>query len=170
MSPPLNQFCDINLTHPTNTAHLLPSFHTSFTSNWKRCSLANIILIHHLSHAYLPASSPNIIHHSRLTVYLHVPYSLDRDPLRIDVFVHFGLIDWGTEDNRRIYFCTCHVSFLLCYIVHVTNRPSVWSIVLRDQRSYMTNRKVTNSPDTCFKTMKFFRLCYYQDLCSVVEN
>jgi len=39
------QHCDKYLTHPTNSPkpHLLQSLHSSFTPNWKHCSLANPI-------------------------------------------------------------------------------------------------------------------------------
>jgi len=65
------------LTHPTNSPkpHPLLSFHSSFTPNLKHCSSTNAILIHPLLPTSLPVSTPNNIHHSRLTVYL--PDSLD---------------------------------------------------------------------------------------------
>jgi len=57
------------LTLPTNelTPLPLPSLHSSFTSNWKQCSLANPILIHRLPHTSFPVLTPNTIHHSHLT-------------------------------------------------------------------------------------------------------
>src|SRR6218665_853307 len=55
----------------------LPSLHNSFTPNSKHCSLANPILIHRHPHTSLPVSTPNTIHHSRLTVCLSD--SLDHD-------------------------------------------------------------------------------------------
>ena len=57
------QHCDIYLTLPMNSLKPLPlpSLHSSFTPNWKHCSLANPILIHHLPHTSLPVSTPNTI-------------------------------------------------------------------------------------------------------------
>src|SRR6218665_35374 len=55
--------------------HLLLSLHSSFTPNLKHCSSTNPILISPLPPTSLPVSTPNTIHHSRLTACL--PDSLD---------------------------------------------------------------------------------------------
>src|SRR6218665_1624740 len=49
-----------------------------FHSKLKHCSLVNPILIHRHPHTYLPVSTPNTIHHSRLTVCLPDSLGLDR--------------------------------------------------------------------------------------------
>src|SRR6218665_2904040 len=71
------QHCDNYLTHPTNSPkpHPLLSLHNSFTPNRKHFSSINPILSCPLLPVSLPVSTPNTIHHSRLTVYL--PDSLD---------------------------------------------------------------------------------------------
>src|SRR6218665_3497899 len=73
------QHCDNHRTHTTSSPkpkpHPLLSLHSSFTPNLKHCSSTNPILICPLLPTSLPGSTPNTIHHSRLTVYL--PDSLD---------------------------------------------------------------------------------------------
>jgi len=56
----------------------LSSLHSSFTPNWKHCSLANPILIHPLPHTSIPVSAPNTIQHRRLTVCLPDSLNFDR--------------------------------------------------------------------------------------------
>src|SRR6218665_1242934 len=67
----------IYLSHPSNSPrpHPFPSLHSSFTPNLKHCSSTNPILICPLLPTSLHVSTPNAIHHSRLTVCL--PDSLD---------------------------------------------------------------------------------------------
>ena len=62
---PLTTVVTVSLRHPPVTAH------SSFIPNLKHCSSTNPFL----SCPFLPVSTPNTIHHSRLTVYL--PDSLD---------------------------------------------------------------------------------------------
>src|SRR6218665_3846204 len=75
------QYCDNYLTLPTNSRkpHLLLSRHSSFTPNLhvKHCSSTNPILIHRLLPTSLPVSTPNTIHHSRLTVCLSLSVCLN---------------------------------------------------------------------------------------------
>ena len=86
-------------THPNFTSYHL-SIRSSFSSNWKCCSLANPILIHPLPHASLPVSTPNITHHSRLTACLTL-WILT--PLHFDfVLVKQMWINWIP---RPITFC-----------------------------------------------------------------
>jgi len=56
-------YYDKYLTHPTNSPkpHLLPSLHSSFTPNWKHCSLANPILIHPPPHTFLVEQSSRLL-------------------------------------------------------------------------------------------------------------
>src|SRR6218665_1756916 len=67
-----HQHCNNYLTHTMNSPkpHPLLSLHSCFTSNLKHCSSTNPILICPLLPTSLPVSTPNTIHHSRLTVCL----------------------------------------------------------------------------------------------------
>jgi len=82
--------CCFRISYTTNSPkpHLLLSLHSSFTPNWKHCSLANPILIHPLLPTSLPVSTPNTMHQSHLTVCL--PDSLDqrRSPLAASPIPH----------------------------------------------------------------------------------
>src|SRR6218665_356936 len=89
------QHCDNYLTHPTNSPkpHPLLSLHSPFTPDLKHCSSTNPILICPLLPTSLPASTPNTIHHSRLSVCL---------PASLDLTRCLSILSWISACERAV--------------------------------------------------------------------
>ena len=96
-TPALRQLSDpsFELTKP----HLLPSLRSSFTRNWKHCSLANFIQVHPLLPTSLLVSTPNTIHQITIAVWLCACLnSVDLDRLLTDFVMVSACEETGSRD------------------------------------------------------------------------